>query len=111
MSYGHCPTCCQKLPIDQSPTVDLDNNVIVAHGRSAKLQPRQAEIAYALVERFPSVASHDRLCAAISGAGVDWTDERTISVHICHMRKIFEPLGLSIINVRKQGFRLVDHRS
>lgn len=100
-----CPCCGAEVRADK-PIVDLNTNTVTFNGRSAKLQPQEAEILSVIAARHPATVSRDYLIRRIWGALEPDNARNNISVRVTFMRKKLAPLGLGIKTVWRTGLRL-----
>lgn len=102
-----CPTCGQQIAPLQL-FVCLESNVATRAGREVKLQPKQAEILHAMLERMPKVTSLPHLAAKVWGAGDSPDDEpQTLRVMIAQLRSRLASLSVRIKCTPLTGYRLV----
>lgn len=100
-----CPCCGTELR-NQRPRVDLNTNNFIFRGRKLPLSPTQAELMEALARRAPGIVTHDTLIRYLWGADEPTDPRKNIQVHVCRLRSLLSPLGVSIINVLDVGYRL-----
>lgn len=100
-----CPCCGAELQ-NQQPRVDLNANVFLLRGVQIPLSPTQAELMETLIRRAPGVVTHDTLIRHLWGSDEPADPLRNIRVHVCRLRVLLAPLGVSIINVLDVGYRL-----
>lgn len=84
-------------------TVDLPTNTVHMGERSVRTTPAIAELIQCLAEVAPRPVSLDRLISRLSG----WhepIDATTLRVHISRARKMIQPLGAEIVNIRAKGW-------
>jgi DNA-binding response OmpR family regulator len=101
-----CPTCGQECQPERDIRVDFANNLVLSEAGSAHVPSRIADIIHILVHARPAIQSMDQLLDQMDGWRREPTDERTIRVFLSRANKILIPLGYSIENIRKCGWRL-----
>lgn len=100
-----CPTCGGPLP-DADLVVDLDSNTACRFGLVVKLAPTAAEVLYLLAKASPRVAHRDALIRGVWGMAETEGGGRAVDVQISRLRREIEPLGLTIITIRCEGYAL-----
>ena len=100
-----CPCCGAELQ-NQRPRVDLNANVFLHKGAQIHLSPTQAELMETLIRRAPGIVSHDTLIRHLWGQDEPADPRKNIQVHVCRLRVLLAPLGVSIVNVLDTGYRL-----
>lgn len=100
--------CCGSQVNAQKPLVDLNTNTIAWGGNHTHLEPKRAELMATLVGAYPNVVLSARLLFALWGNTEDGDgSDDTLKVHITRTRQQIAPLGLRIVNVWGQGYKLV----
>jgi DNA-binding winged helix-turn-helix (wHTH) protein len=85
--------------------VSLQENTISHRGRSVRLTPTLAELAYVLARSAPKPVSQARICIGLWSAQDGPANETAIvSYHICRLRKKIHTLGLAINLARGVGY-------
>lgn len=98
-----CPTCGHALPAGRL-RVDLDNNVLLADGRAIKLQPREAELLWYLVQQYPRMARRDAIVVNVWGnAEVCFA---TVKSAISDARRPLRMIGWTLKCEHGIGYRL-----
>ncbi len=100
-----CPTCGGELP-DADLVVDLDNNTACRFGLVVQLSPQPAEVLFMLAKASPRVLKRDTLMRGVWGINEPPSASRAVDVNISRLRREIEPLGLTIITVRSEGYAL-----
>ena len=100
-----CP-CCGAALQNRRPRVDLNANVFLFKGVQIHLSPTQAELMETLIRRAPGIVSHDTLIRHLWGQDEPADPRKNIQVHVCRLRVLLAPLGVSIVNVLDTGYRL-----
>lgn len=89
-----CLTCGQSLP-ELPLGVDLTNNVFTVGTGSVKLQPKVAELAYALIEAYPNGVHKERIMFRLYGNG-ERAQEKVLDVYAWKLRSAIKPLGYDV---------------
>jgi DNA-binding response OmpR family regulator len=103
MPSNLCPCCRQKIA-DSPLRVSLEFNTVICGNMALEIEPRQAELVYVLRKHWPRNVHNDRLISQVWGAMP--VDEAAVRTTIYQTRKALEPIGYTIRNSRKQGYRL-----
>ncbi len=104
-----CP-CCGG-PVD---TVKLelnhDERIVRRGGSFARIGPHPFAVLEALVEAYPRVARRESIHSRLYEMRADGEepDVRIVNVYVCHLRRDLKPLGLTVLSVWGQGYRLVE---
>lgn len=85
------------------PTLDEDG-LLRTGGQWVTLPPVEARLTGALLERFGSVVSRERL--ALAGWPGGASGRNVLDVHVLRLRRRIGPLGLAIRTVRSRGYLL-----
>jgi DNA-binding winged helix-turn-helix (wHTH) protein len=93
---------------DPFPPIEVSAHGLTVAGRLVALQMAPLVAARLLCARPGAVVSVEDLCAAIWGnpdQEPEWPDS-ALRVTMTRLRKALAPVGLTVINVRKHGYRL-----
>lgn len=103
-----CPCCGQPLA-DGAIVVSLDTNTLSVQGKgSARLTPRQAEVAYVLSKAMPRSLRRDQIVEQVYGLYSDIPESayNNVRIHVSVLRDRLAALGLTIILVHGAGYRM-----
>lgn len=100
-----CPTCGGDLP-DTDLVVDLGTNTAIRNGMVVTLPPMGAELLYLLAKAAPRIISRDSLISGVWGGREPENVDSAIRVKVSRLRQDIEPLGLTIITAKHQGYGL-----
>ena len=104
-----CPCCGQPVDTDDL-LVSLDANTASRNGQTVHLTPQLAVLAYVLNKARPGMVEHDSLVDAIYGRSADITSEQpklVARVLLSQNRRLLKSLGVSIVPVYGEGYRMV----
>lgn len=105
MTPGICPVCGRPAELP-GIRVFLKENLIVADGDVARLQPREAEIADRLVAAMPRTVSKAELMDALYGASSAKPALKILDIFICKLRQATRHLPIRIVTTRCVGWRI-----
>ena len=98
-----CPTCGQPVS-DGGLRVDLAGNVLLADGRAIKLQSRQAELLWYLLQQYPRLTSDNSILVNV------WANAdvciATLKGAIKTTKTVLNMVGWTIKNERGLGYRI-----
>src|SRR3990172_7881700 len=100
---GCCPTCGGPAP-DSRLMVCLQTNVATYGERSTKLTRTGAEIAEVLRMAHPASVPLGTLLDRVYGAGNG--NPATMFALISQLKRKLVPIGVSISNIKRTGYRL-----
>ena len=93
---------------EQAITVSLDTNTVATPKGSARLKPRTAELVAILVRAGARGLEYERIATLLWGAARHEIDfDTNVKTHANTARRALEPLGFTVENQRKFGYRLV----
>lgn len=105
---GVCPCCGQSVTEAETLLVSLDTNAASRLGNVVQLEPRMAELLFALRERFPKPLTMAGAIKALVGIGREPRNVETlVKVQISRLRRALAPLGVMIETRYTAGWRLV----
>lgn len=85
--------------------VDLNTNVVSFAGQALKLTPLQTELVFVLANS-PDRAPIDRIIKGLWGAAEPDNSHKTIHNTVCKVRPKLATIGLEIIGIYSDGYRL-----
>jgi DNA-binding response OmpR family regulator len=97
----------KRIDVGGSFVIDLDAVEVSAAGRKIDLTATEFKIIELLASRKGWVFSRDRILDHLWGSEKSVTD-RSVDVHIKHLRDKLGPAGRHIRNVRGVGYKLVE---
>lgn len=101
-----CP-CCRR-PLPETSEMIIDQGIVVCNGRVAMLTRQEFALIEILVAAKGHVRSRERLLDVLYSLQPDDPPEiKIIDVFVCKLRKKLTPLGVEILTVWGQGYRLV----
>lgn len=105
MTDTTCP-CCGAAVQRKLPLVDLDTNTCSFAGERVGLTPREAELAYTLVQRFPAVVSYDSLIRTVWGSTEPESVASVLKTMKCRLCRKMRKIGFNIRVVYTRGYAL-----
>jgi DNA-binding response OmpR family regulator len=99
----------KRIEVGGSLTIDLDSVEVSVEGRKLELTATEFKIMELLASRKGWVFSREKILDHLWGNEKSVTD-RSVDVHIKHLRDKLGPAGGHIRNVRGVGYKLVDER-
>ncbi len=101
-----CP-CCRR-PLPETSDLIIDAGIVVCNGHVASLTMQEHALLEILAAAKGNVRSKERLLASIYALQPDEPPElKIIDVFVCKLRKKLKPLGVEILTVWGQGYRLL----
>ncbi len=103
-----CPCCGQSVDTGDL-LVSLDSNTASRNGVTVLLTPTQVDIVQALLAALPGNVAHERFTRILWGERTRGPSDPklVVRVEISHMRKRLADLGVSIVPVYGEGYRMV----
>ena len=112
-----CPCCKQDVPKDDRVRVDLYSNQIVFDGKVIRVQPKQADIAFMLTEKYPESLRVSDLIQGLYGSSrvhysprsKDPDEEATARAHMSLLKRQLKTINLGVfggVGVDRRGYKL-----
>lgn len=103
-----CPCCGNPVSPADTLLVSLVTNRIFFEGGVAQVTGKCAELALVLSDAMPLPVDKDRLVSRLWGIREPASDPYVaLRVYASKLRKQVKPLGLTIENSRREGYRMV----
>lgn len=102
-----CPCCGSSIAADKV-LVDLTANTLSFNSNTVKLTNGQADFAFALAESIHHTVPYDKLAGKVFGAQIPKTIRQSMSEYAHRLNRYIQPMGLKIICVRKEGYKMVE---
>ncbi len=102
-----CPRCGHDVARLEGIHVVLEENRVWFGERSIKLQGREAEILYLLVDAALRLATKDYVMRNLYAVEAEEPSRKCLDVYMCRLRRVIVRTGYTIETVRGRGWRLV----
>lgn len=101
-----CPNC--GVPLDASGiVVNLGDNTITTPFGTLTLRPMEAEIAYVIQSKSPAYVFWKDLYEGVYHKSPDRPKTSSFFVHISHLRKAVESIGIILHIHYGRGYRMI----
>ncbi len=102
-----CPTCGALIVPNAAIRFDDEAGFIVGNGHVAHFSEKQMTIIIMLRDAYPRKVSREQFFDSMYKTTADEPDFKIIDVFICHIKKKIKGIGIDILTIWGQGYRLV----
>jgi DNA-binding response OmpR family regulator len=96
-----------RLEVSDGLLIDIDSHEVFVHGRKLELTQAEFRLLHLLATRTGWVFSREKILDRLWGDEKNVTD-RSVDVHVKHLRDKLGPAGALIVNVRGVGYKLAE---
>jgi DNA-binding response OmpR family regulator len=98
-----------RLEVSDGLLIDLDTHEAFVHGRKLELTQAEFRLLHLLATRTGWVFSREKILDHLWGDEKNVTD-RSVDVHVKHLRDKLGPAGKMLVNVRGVGYKLQEKK-